>query len=348
VWTEQKFESSTKAALESSHGGDAGIWSKYEVTRNDVLGGILPWIAAQEPALSDHGVDHIANVIQNVGRVLGMNGSGTAYPGAPLEIVTPVERLLLMLGCLLHDIGNIKGRKKHNLVVGEVWKNSGGNSFGMWTPADRKTIVALCKAHTGKAPDGSEDTLKHLAATDSYFLGENVPLARLAATLRFADELAEGVQRTSRFLLFQQAYGTDNVDYHRYANATEVTIDRAKQRIALNYTVELDDPGMSEGGGLKDNLSRLLGLIMKRVVKLEHERVYARHYAPDLLAFSETSVVIDITRSHETVCALPPLVLNDFNLRSDDPAQLAKLHPAYDVESILAEAMRGAEGEGRA
>lgn len=336
VWAEQKFEAATRQALNSFQGDGSSIWAKYEVTRDDVVANILPYIAAQAPQLSDHGVDHIANVIRNVGQVLGMNGAGKIYEGAPLETMPAVERLLLALGCLLHDIGNIKGRNEHNLVTREVWKNAGGSSFNQWKAADRKTIIALCRAHTGKAPDGSTDTLKHLASVDGYFLGETVPLAQLAATLRFADELAEGIQRTSRFLLFQQLYCTESVDYHRYANATEVTIDRAKGRIALNYTIELTDPGMAKGG-LQLNLERLLKLVFKRIVKLEHERVYARHYAPDLLAFSETSVVIDITREDERLMEIPPLVLNDFNMRSLEPEQLTVLDPAYDVKAILSE-----------
>jgi hypothetical protein len=334
MWAEQKFEAAAKLALDAFQGDGSSIWSKYEVTRDDVVANILPYIASQEPGLSDHGVDHIANVIRNVGLVLGMNGAGKVYDGAPLHSLSGVEQLLLALGCLLHDIGNIRGRNQHNLVTGEVWKNAGGSSFKQWQPADRKTIIALCRAHTGKAPDGSKDTLKQLASVDSYFLGETVSLAKLAATLRFADELAEGVQRTSRFLLFQKLYGTDNADYHRYANATEVNIDRAKGRIALNYTIELTNPGMADGGLLK-NLTRLLDLVFKRIVKLEHERVYARHYAPDLLAFSETSVVIDITREDEQILQLPPLVLNDFNMRSLEPIQLTALDPAYNVDAII-------------
>ena len=126
---------------------------------------------------------------------------------------------------------------------------------------------------------------------------------------------------------------------HRYANATEVRIDRAKGRIALNYTIELTDPGMATGD-LSKNLERLLDLVFKRIVKLEHERVYARHYAPDLLAFTETSVVIDINREDEAIISLPPLVLNDFNMRSLDATQLTSLDPSYDVKAILSEVVK--------
>lgn len=334
VWRERKFELLTQEALRETHDGDS-LWSAYEHTRDDILSHILPYIAAQEPGLSDHGSAHIANVIENVGQVLGVSNSGQPYQGAPIQAVKPFERLLLLLGALLHDIGNIVGRKRHNLVTEEVWRNSGQNSYGRWEPADRKAILALCQAHTGKSASGDDDTLRPLTAGHQYFLGDSVPLAKLAATLRFADELAEGSQRTSRFLLFQGLYGAENVDFHRYADCTHVTIDRANARVALDYHIDLSKPGFDTDVDPRGGLKRLLELIFKRVLKLEKERVFARHYAPDWLAFSETSVVITIDEKQTRVCELPPLVLNDFNLREANVERLATLDAGYDIEGIL-------------
>jgi hypothetical protein len=345
VWRERKFESLTREALRGTHDGDS-LWSAYEHTREDILSHILPYIAAQEPGLSDHGSAHIANVIENVGQVLGLSSGGQGYPDAPIHEVKPFERLLLLLGALLHDIGNIVGRQRHNLVTEEVWRNSGQNSYGRWEPADRKSILALCQAHTGKAANGDDDTLRPLSTSHQYFLGDPVPLAKLAATLRFADELAEGSQRTSRFLLFQGLYGAANIDFHRYADSTHVTIDRAHGRIALDYHIDLSKPGFGTGDQSRDNLKRLLDLVFKRVLKLEKERVFARHYAPDWLAFSETSVVITVERDYKRVCELAPLVLNDFNLRDANVARLAHLDAGYDVENILARIFDKAEKHG--
>ena len=346
MWKQRPFEDETKKELDQLVDGDT-FWSRYTHTRDDIAQNVLQWVAAQVPGLSDHGIRHISNVIDNVGQVLGITSKGLVYGGAPILLVEPFERLLLLMGALLHDIGNIRGRNGHNLVMTEVWRNSGHLSFERWDPADRRTIAALCRAHTGKAADGTDDTLKALTASPQYFLGDPVPLAKLAATLRFADELAEGSQRTSRFLLFQGLYGVENVDFHRYANSTQVTIDRANGRIALNYDIELTDPGFGEGANLRRNLRNLLELIFKRVLKLEKERVYARHYAPDWLAFSETSVLITIERDHKAMCDLQPLVLNDFNLRHDDGAWLSRVDSAYDVDRILGETLSGSAGEVR-
>lgn len=334
MWRERRFEIETRKSLEAVHDG-AELWAKYQHTREDLANNILPYIASQVPGLSDHGVDHIGNVIDNIGQVLGMNSSGHLPAGAIAATIPAHERLLLLMGALLHDVGNILGRSRHNLVTDEVWRGSGNASYGRWTPVDRRTIIKLCQAHTGKGPDGSDDTLRSLTGGDHYFLNDAVPLAKLAATLRFADELAEGSQRTSRFLLFHDLYGTENVDFHRYADATHVIIDRAGGRIALNYDIEVNARHYGEGPQLRENLGRLLGLIFQRILKLERERVYARHYAPDWLAFSETSVLINIGRDGFRLHSPQPLLLNDFNLRDDSATQFAKLNPDYDIDVIL-------------
>jgi hypothetical protein len=178
IWRERKFEALTREALRGTEDGDA-LWSAYEHTREDVLANILPYIASQEPGLSDHGAAHIANVIDNVGQVLGVSSGGQTYAGAPIEAAQPFHRLILLLGALLHDIGNIRGRQRHNLVTGEVWRNSGQNSFDRWAPVDRKTILALCQAHTGKAVDGTDDTLGPLSTSQHYFLNDPIPLAKI-------------------------------------------------------------------------------------------------------------------------------------------------------------------------
>jgi hypothetical protein len=336
LWHERKIEVLAKQALQTVHGTDA-IWSKYEHTREDIVNNVLPWVAAREPDLSDHGVDHIANVMDNLGRVLGIDSSGNIQPSSPVEGLAPFQKILLLLGALLHDIGNIRGRVRHNLATLEVWRNSGNSSYERWKQIDRKTIIALCQAHTGRAADGSEDTLKPLAASQHYFLNDPVPLAKLAATLRFADELAEGSQRTSRFMLFQELYGVDSVNFHRYANSTDVIIDRANGRIALNYHIDITEPGFGDGYTVRENLRSLLELIFKRVLKLETERVFARHYAPDWLVFSETSVRLTVSRGHEQVFELQPLVLNDFNLRNSSLTQLTQINKTCDVRSIIEE-----------
>lgn len=335
MWKEQKIEQLVKADLEAWQGDGSDVWTKYVATREDVEKSILPYIATQEPGLSDHGVDHIANVMRNVGSVLGLNGAGLAAVDAPISSVQPVEKLLLLLGALLHDIGNVEGRAGHNQVTADVWRKSGHGSFSQWTPADRRTIIGLCQAHTGKTKAGSVDTLKPLQANQHYFLNENVRLPELAAVLRFADELAEGAQRTSRFLLFQRMYAASNEEFHQYAHSTHVTIDRAHGRVALDYDIELSDPFFGNDENKAENLKRLLELMYKRIIKLEHERVFARHYAPNLLAFSETSVSLSIQLNHEAICTFEPLVLNDFNMRDVSPDKLSDLDSKYDISSIV-------------
>lgn len=332
-WGYSPIEEIARERVHGLHDG-ANIWARYEVTRQDIGSNILPYIASQEPGLSDHGTAHIANVMENVGRILGLKANGKIEDGSKLQTVTAPELLLLLLGSLLHDIGNISGRDGHNQVTERTWRDSGKESYKLWGNPDRKSVIALCQAHTGKAPDGTKDTLKPLNASSYYFLGDQIEIGRLAAILRFADELAEGQQRTSRYLLFQNKYDPDkNEVYHRYANCTTLLIDRAGGRVALYFQVDVNE--------FKDEKARvkqirdLIDLIFKRIVKLDNERVFARAYAGDWIPFAETSIVLEVVSEGEKLVELPPITLNDFNTRSAEAFALKAIDSAYDVDDVV-------------
>ena len=62
-------------------------------------------------------------------------------------------------------------------------------------------------------------------------------LRELAAVLRFADELAEGPQRTSEFMQAEGLYESESQQFHDYANSTHILIDRGTNRIILTYEI---------------------------------------------------------------------------------------------------------------
>ena len=73
-------------------------------------------------------------------------------------------------------------------------------------------VVRATSAHTGKAQDGSCDTLKEVAELD-HLANRPVRLRELAAILRFADELAEGPQRTSEFMQVEDLYESESKNF---------------------------------------------------------------------------------------------------------------------------------------
>ena len=338
MWQEQAFELYVKATLESERPLKATrLWADYVVTRDEIVRHVLPYIAAQEPTLTDHGVDHVANVVRNLGRVLGfLEGRPAAEQEAPLRELDPEEKLLLLLGALLHDVGNVLGREKHNLVGQEVWQQS-GVSYERWNHSDRRAIMAICRAHTGRGIDGGRDTLRELVTSQHFFSETAVKTAALAAILRFADELAEGEQRTSQFLLRRGLFPEPSVNYHAYADITTVNIDYRNGRIALSFDVDTEAAYMGQTRREKKNrIKALLNMVFSRVMKLDHERRLARHYAPLFLNYRETSVAIHFhSDGAPHGYELAPLVINDFNASDDPIATIKAISPAYDVDKII-------------
>lgn len=337
MWQEQEIEGYIKARLIAGdpQTGEAN-WSKYVTTRTDIVKNVLPYIPASEPHLTDHGTHHIGNVMRNVAQVLGIKSSDP-IKADHVAGLTATEALALLMGCLLHDIGNIEGRDKHNQATSAVWRKSGSASWNSWSFPDRKALINICQAHTGKAEDGSADTLAPLASEKSYFLLQPIRSAQIAAILRFADELAEGEQRTSQYLLNTSAYPEGNEIYHEYAKITQINIDRASARIAIDYSIDLRDEFFGDSASAPSKLRSLLELIYQRVVKLERERLFARHYAPEFLQFRETSVVVHMHDDYGNELKLPSLVLNDFNVRELHGSQIPNLNNSYDIDKIVSE-----------
>jgi HD superfamily phosphodiesterase len=335
MWRDLHFEDYVKERLKESYGSESAEtwWASYIVTRDNLTSSILPFIAKTEPNLTDHGVDHIANVIENAAQILGVPAPSSVQKPISGDL-NPKELLLLLLACLLHDVGNIVGREQHNEAVPDVWRNSGASSK-LWAPVDRRTVVDVCRAHTGRGLKGDFDTLEPLSREPRYFLKGSVRAATIAAIVRFADELAEGPQRTSQFLLSTNAYPEKSLPYHTYASATHVTIDRAGTRIALNYDIDLSQ-ALFAGADRRVDLEKFLCLMYRRILKLERERVFARHYAPQFVLFRETSVAIHFSdeRGANVDLNLPLLVLNDFNARGDSLDIITKLSSKYDVSAI--------------
>lgn len=297
---------------------------------------ILPFIIRQEPNLTDHGTRHIENVIDNCSRILGLESNRNSdISQLPLSTLKSTELLLILSGCLLHDIGNIVGRKTHNIVGARVWRDT-GTSYALWDANDRRTVLAVCRAHTGTTEDGSFDTLKPLTEDRLFFANEYVRASEIAAIIRFADELAEGRQRTSAFLVKNGLIAKDSEAYHQYATCTKVQIDFLQRRVALTYDIDIGNNYFAGRKTQKElKLKAFLALIYGRVAKLEHERVFARHYAPNFVNFSETSVSMFFNNDGVPLTfRLAPLVLNDFNLRGDHPG-LEKVNPSYRVSDVV-------------
>jgi HD superfamily phosphodiesterase len=195
---------------------DADLWPAYALARAKVFKDLLPYIRRNEPYLSDHGPDHIINVLNNAYALLGRERCAGKDSTLSLE---PTELYFLVLSILFHDVGNVFTRKNHNSRLQEAYEFARGNDQSLLS--EKQILFKIVEAHGGKTSQGSPDTISPLDRR-SVFRGKRVDCQRIAAILRLADELAEGQQRTSLFMQEHIPYPEDSQVFHDYASICDV------------------------------------------------------------------------------------------------------------------------------
>ena len=307
--------------------------SRYVQARTVLLHDVYEEIRGREPNLTDHGPRHIQHVLENVFKLLEHD----------LDYFRPIEHYVLGLGVLFHDVGNLHGREDHNKRIAQFYDHvRGGGEFAH----EKSVVVQISRAHSGEARNGSLNTLVDVPAK-SQLDGEPVRAREVAAIVRFADELAEGPQRTSSYMRSHAGYAPDSVPHHEYSSATSIAIDKGDKRIAVSYQFNVVTKN-----GIEDDLSKLkkfLKFAYDRLGKMNLERRYARFHCPRPLdSFQNISVRLEVQIDGEYVDD-PPLRANisDEVSPDDDPVSLPEWDPDKIVGQIRAEANRRTDREGR-
>lgn len=321
LWNPLRIESVLKDKLIDELGQINGEerYSSYVEARRILLEQLLEEIKANQPSLSDHGPSHIADVLQKSYELLGNE----------IDQLTAIELYTLCVSILFHDVGNFHDRKRHNIRIAEIYDLVRKKEPHFAT--ERSAVLAIAGAHTGFCAKGSRNTLKSLQTFGVF--GSPVRFQPIAALLRFADELAEGPQRTSLMMQHFDKYEEESKIFHQLANVTAYTVDKANARIQINYSIyiEIDDEGKLFYE--KVPLLELLGKITERISKLNEERVYCRYYCNWLEKYKEVSVNFQFIHEHEYVeLGLEPLVLNDLIVPGEQTANLSD--PNYSASSL--------------
>lgn len=334
MWNDRPIEKKLEEQLKADTSLDgASLYARYVTARGKLISDILPWIKTYEPLLTDHGPEHIANVLDNADALLGCSHSSSG-----IVLLKPMELYILCMGILFHDVGNLFGRTGHNQKIVEVY---GAIFKGLFDEKDEKAaVIRAARAHTGLSSSGSPDTLKELGVTPCYVYGKPINLTVIGALVRFADELAEGPQRTSKYLL--DSCLISEVDpsriFHEYAKITDIAIDRGGERVALTYRIDFKNC-KNEDEVVKEvsRIEKLLRLVYKRIVKLDQERRYARHYCELLSPFKTTMVVIEFWLDNEWKIdtELRPILLSDLVVPGEPVKQIDEHDGSYVLESVL-------------
>jgi hypothetical protein len=299
------------------------LFSYYVSARKKVLDEILPEIKAIEKNLTDHSEKHIGNVLDNIMSLIDKD----------MKRIPCMELYFLCLLALFHDVGNIHGRIGHydKGVIYKIYDYVRGHDSKF--DDEKKLVAEVASKHSGRASDGSSDTIKELNEQKEGLWNKGIDLRKCAAILRFADELAEGRQRTSNFMLLNHKYKRDSLIHHEYANHTTIFISRNDNRIALTYTIKID----TRKRKIWEHIKELLEYIYKRILKLNNERLYTKYYAEVLSNFKKVEVVLNFELNGIPITiGLKQLIVNDLVLPGEETiVDISKKDTSYSVDAII-------------
>ena len=300
IWKDTEIEKYLfKLLKKESHGNE--LIGQYTHARQYLADNIYDEIKGVENSLTDHSGRHIENVLDNAWKLIRTEEIKNGKIKESVKSFNAIDMYLLCMGILLHDVGNIHGRKKHNENISDIYNKIVVDST---SKTEKRILMSIVQAHCGETQDGKKDTLG-IVEPYAYIYEKKVSPREIASVIRFADELAEGKQRTSQYMLENEKYDKDSEMYHYYASIVEVTIDKSDNRIMLTYNINYPIP-------INLNFEKVMSMVFRRIVKLDSERKYCRYYSPLLNDFKETEAQLNFYIDTEPVqLDLPKITLCD-------------------------------------
>jgi len=343
AWNKQKIETKLHEKLKiefEESPADADKYFGYYTYARDILvaENIFNDIKVIQKGLSDHGENHIMNVLSNANKLLGER----------IDKLSAIQIYFICMLILFHDVGNLTvDRKKHHEqdVIREVYDyiRKKNKEFD----EERILVPEVASKHSGTACDGSTDTINELSLLPPYLFGAEIYSKKCAALLRFSDELAEGPQRTSIFMNkhYDYPYDANTVIYHKYAEITKINIDRKNERVCLTYNFNLTAKDGAISAKEQNDFIDLFNFAVKRMLKLEAERKYCKYYCDWLEPFKKTHVTFNFLVDNETegttkTMRIDPginqLFLDDLTLPTGEtPNNFFNQNSTYEPETVF-------------
>lgn len=309
-----------------------GYISTYWLVKDRLTKDVLEWIRTQEPQLSDHSSEHIENVLKNAYKLLE-NEIDNIENQTDASRFDGLNLYFLCMTILFHDVGNFFGRAGHNKEIGQVLKDIFSPIFTGVYSRDKRLIERAGRAHTGKH---NSDTLKEIDETETSN-GNKVYLRDIAAIVRLADELAEGPQRTSQYMLSKGMFSAESKIFHRYASCTHIMIDSPNGRINITYEIELDwNEDQAPTANDLDQLKEFLTFIYSRIHKLNQERKYCGYYCDLLRGITQTQVSFNfINRDIPLETNFQNLILTDLTVPGDKEKEITSGREDLEIDTVL-------------
>jgi len=270
--------------------GRINYWVRYTSIRDHLVTNVFSHVTAgaiivDGGYLTDHGDDHVRTVVDRASRLVEAESC----------VLSPYEIYMLLVAIHLHDVGNIHGRKGHEMRALTMMRDTLGTIAGI-DDVEKRHIVNIAQAHGGHVGD-DKDKIGRLER-DARVLQERIRPQLLAAILRFADELADDRQRAARFLLQTGTLPKGNEVFHKFAEALHtVEIDHAGRQVLLHFDFDERTAVQQFGKGAEEVY--LLDEIYDRTIKTHLERLYCMRFMHQAVPLDAITVKIDVTSSRD-------------------------------------------------
>jgi len=239
-----------------------------------------------EILLNDHGIKHVETVIEKATELVGYKDCDfTAY-----------EVYILLLCILLHDVGIIFGRYKHEINVDDIFskaENLCGEDI-----LETMLIRRIIDSHGGKIQDTEDkDKISRLIEKENSLKGI-VRTRAIASVLRFADELADDKRRAYNTLLNQKEFPKKSEVYHAYSSCLDSVFIKHEIK-AVELTFKISKTFATRLFSNRDDKEILLiDEIYNRILKMHLEKIYCMRFLKGMIDIERISVSIDFYDTH--------------------------------------------------
>lgn len=327
---------------------------------------IYPNIDAGLAALSEdsgfytlHDQNHFDEVVKYAGELLRCKDHNVK----DFNLLSAYELFVLLVAIRIHDVGNMYGRESHERRTLQILIQMGelaGSDVN-----EKRFIADIARAHGGKAPNGSKDTIGHLPSIVPY--GNLAVRARVvAAVVRFADEICESRTRAANILLNNGALKGKNEVFHKYAaSISSVRVcppegvrlsnqnnHGGQVEVNLEFNLNKQDCYRKWGKTQDGNYIEvfLIEEISNRLDKMFRERQYCNKFMREICDVVHIKATVNVWEELEDEHGIPDrrLILTKILVSEEEgyPSTNQSIRDRYGLtgESLIAE-MRGDDEE---
>jgi hypothetical protein len=257
--------------------------SKYKTIKeflNPIHDEIKTVVAKIDPTvyLNAHGRGHIKMVIEKMTMILSQEKIKLSL----------YETYLLLLATQFHDIGHIiNGRDNHAEDSGKIISKI---SHQLLDSVEKKKIFDIASAHSGK-----NDPIGKMPDTDTIS-NKNVRCRLLSAIVRLADELADGSERASNFLLELEsckgAIPEESMIFHLFSHClNSCVVHTDSHTVCMKFYLNKEHVVNKLKKGESEQF--LIDEIYGRTLKVFTECLYYNRFVPEYVRMNTIDVIIN-------------------------------------------------------